>query len=267
MVAIDRAELSSQPRSPYVEAVVALLTLALMEIVLGIDNLVFIAILTAQLPREQQGRARRLGLIAALGMRILLLLSLNWVMKLDTPLFHLSDIGIPVEWLVDEEASEAHREVVNGISVKDLILLAGGMFLIAKSVWEIHHKVDGKDHETKKQAPASFGAVLTQVALFDIIFSLDSVITAVGMARQIWVMIAAVIIAVGVMVAFANPVGRFVERHPTITILALSFLILIGMLLVAEGLGQHLDKGYIYFAMAFSLVVEMLNMRVRKQAG
>jgi predicted tellurium resistance membrane protein TerC len=270
-----------------VDAVIALVTLSLMEIVLGIDNLIFIAILTARLPKEQQKRARQLGLLGALGTRIILLMSLTYVMQLDKPLFYLSPlldaVGAPSDWLKDDahaahdrdeqEESDApadgevRHSAADGISIKDLILLGGGLFLLGKSVLEIHHKVEGgSEHQGPPRAAARFTAVLIQVALFDLLFSLDSVITAIGMARadQLWVMITAVIIAVAVMLIFANPVSNFVEKHPTITILALSFLILIGVMLVAEGLGQHINKGYIYFAMAFSLVVEFLNMRVRK---
>jgi predicted tellurium resistance membrane protein TerC len=266
-----------------VEAAIALITLAAMEIVLGIDNLVFISILTARLPKDQQPLARKLGLGMALGTRILLLLSLSYVMSMTQPLFHVSPmleaVGLPSQWIKGEvHESERHEhdteaasesdngkvhESADAISVNDLILLAGGLFLLGKSVLEIHHKVDGQSGHHASGGTANFTAVLIQVAAFDILFSLDSVITAVGMANQIWVMVTAVIIAIGVMIVFANPVGNFVEKHPTITILALSFLILIGVLLVAEGLGQHLNKGYIYFAMAFSLIVEMLNMRVR----
>ena len=266
------------------ESAIALFTLAAMEIVLGIDNLVFIAILTARLPKSQQPLARKLGLGLALGTRIVLLLSLSYVMSMTQPLFRVSPVldavGIPSEWIKDDgharvdhaerpehdEDPKVSHESADAISVKDLILIAGGLFLLGKSVLEIHHKVDGGEEHLESKPAASFTAVLIQVALFDILFSLDSVITAVGMASQIWIMITAVIIAIGVMIAFANPVGHFVEKHPTITVLALSFLILIGVLLVAEGLGQHLNKGYIYFAMAFSLVVEVINMRVRSNA-
>lgn len=267
------------------DAAIALITLAAMEIVLGIDNLVFIAILTARLPKEQQASARKIGLGLALGMRIVLLMSLSYVMSMTQPLFHVSSaletVGLPSAWIKDDGGEQPHAEAgehapdgeharahesADAISLKDLILIGGGLFLLGKSVLEIHHKVDGQEHGHATSAPASYTGVLVQVALFDILFSLDSVITAVGMANQIWVMVAAVIIAITVMIIFANPVGHFVEKHPTITILALSFLILIGVLLMAEGLGQHLNKGYIYFAMAFSLVVEVLNMRVRSLA-
>lgn len=266
------------------EAAIALLTLSAMEIVLGIDNLIFIAILTSRLPKEQQPRARKLGLGAALVMRLLLLLSITYVMKLDQPLFHISpaleSVGLPTSWLTDppdhghaphaEAEADGEQRMVpsgpDGISIKDLILIGGGLFLVGKSVWEIHHKMEGPVHSHTKAAPTSFTTVMIQVALFDMLFSLDSVITAVGMAREIWVMVVAVCIAMAVMLIFANPVSNFVEKHPTITVLALSFLILIGVLLMAEGFGQHLNKGYIYFAMAFSLIIELVNMRVRSHA-
>jgi len=225
------------------ENLVALLTLTLLEVVLGIDNLVFLSILTGRLRPEEQPRARRLGLALAMLMRIGLLLALSWVMRLVDPLF--SVIGKP-------------------ISGRDLILLLGGLFLIAKATWEIHDKLEGAQHEGGGKAHAGFAAVLVQIVLLDVVFSLDSVITAVGMARRIEVMIAAVVIAVGAMLVFAGAVSAFVERHPTIKMLALSFLILIGVMLVAEGCGKHVDKGYVYFAMAFSLGVELLNIRLRK---
>ncbi len=252
---------------------VAFVTLTAMEIVLGIDNIVFIAILVGKLPVEQQARARSLGLIGALVTRILLLLSISWVMGLTQPVFHLTDLGVPESWVTEEAvAPVSHAAVVsapghgdaNGISVKDIILLIGGAFLIWHSVKEIHEKVEGPPAvDESMPRPISFNAVLIQIALFDIIFSLDSVITAVGMAKQIGVMIAAVIAAMMVMLVFAGKVSAFVDKHPTIKVLALSFLILIGVLLVAEGFGTAMNKGYIYFAMAFSLVVEVINMRVR----
>ena len=257
---------------------VPFVTLTAMEIVLGIDNIVFIAILVGKLPAGQQARARSLGLIGALVTRILLLLSISWVMGLTQPVFHLTDLGIPESWVTDEAgalpepaATAAHAAGhgdMNGISVKDIILLVGGAFLIWHSVKEIHEKVEGRpavlDTATGQ---ISFNVVLFQIALFDIIFSLDSVITAVGMAKQIGVMIAAVIAAMLVMLVFAGKVSAFVDKHPTIKVLALSFLILIGVLLVAEGFGTGMNKGYIYFAMAFSLVVEVINMRVRPVAS
>jgi predicted tellurium resistance membrane protein TerC len=225
------------------ENLVALLTLSLLEVVLGIDNLVFLSILTGKLRPEEQPRARRLGLALAMLMRIGLLLALSWVMRLVEPLF--SVLGKP-------------------ISGRDLILLLGGLFLIAKATWEIHDKLEGAEHGASGKAHAAFAAVLLQIVLLDLVFSLDSVITAVGMARRIEVMVAAVVIAVGAMLVFAGAVSAFVERHPAIKMLALSFLILIGVMLVAEGLGKHVDKGYVYFAMGFSLGVELLNMRLRK---
>jgi predicted tellurium resistance membrane protein TerC len=269
-----------------VAALIALVTLSAMEIVLGIDNIIFIAIITAKLPENQQAKARRVGLLLAMGMRVLLLLSLSYVMKLDQPVFHISSVldsvGLPSDWIkadgpppvvaeahadaAGHSGAKVHRNDPDGISIKDMILIGGGLFLLCKSVWEIHHKVEGHTDKHGKVEAVSFGGVLFQIAMLDIIFSLDSVITAVGMAREIWVMIAAVIIAIGVMMLFANPISKFVERHPTITILALSFLILIGVMLIVEGFGQHINKGYIYFAMAFSLVVELLNMRVRTKA-
>ncbi|OAI55284.1 hypothetical protein AYO47_09620 [Planctomyces sp. SCGC AG-212-M04] len=262
------------------DALLALLTLTAMEIVLGIDNIVFIAILASRLPVHQQSRARNLGLLAAMGTRILLLFSITWVLTLDKPFFYLTDVGIPpailgvdpahpkdpaTEATHDPHSSAARGLGINGISWKDLILLTGGLFLIWKSVREVHHKIEGHT-ETQSVGQVSFSGVVAQIALMDIIFSLDSVITAVGMvdAKKLWVMVTAIILAILVMLKYAGAVSRFVDRHPTIKILALSFLILIGVMLVAEGIGTHFNKGYIYFAMAFSLVVEMLNMRVRK---
>jgi predicted tellurium resistance membrane protein TerC len=226
------------------ENLVALLTLAGLEIVLGIDNIVFISILTGKLPPEQQPRAWRIGLSLAMFLRVGLLLSLSWVMGLKQPLFSVLD---------------------HGVSGRDLILLVGGLFLMAKATWEIHDKLEGGGEHGAPRAAASFAAVLVQILLLDLVFSLDSVITAVGMARSIVVMVTAVVLSVGVMLVFAQAIGAFVERHPTIKMLALSFLLLIGVLLVADGLGKHLDKGYVYFAMAFSLGVEMLNLRLRRK--
>jgi predicted tellurium resistance membrane protein TerC len=237
--------------------VIGLLTLTAMEIVLGIDNIIFLAILVGKLPTEQQPRARRIGLGAALGTRLLLLLTLSFILGLTKPVFTLPDLP----FLHDLEARE--------ISFRDVILLAGGLFLIGKSTFEMHEKLE---HASKAAAgapeptsgTASFAKVIFQIAIIDIVFSLDSVITAVGMVDQIWVMVVAMVIAMGVMLAFAAAISNFVARHPTIKMLALSFLILIGVMLVAEGLGQHIDKGYIYFAMAFAVLVEMLNLRLRK---
>jgi predicted tellurium resistance membrane protein TerC len=225
---------------------VSLVTLSAMEIVLGIDNIVFITILAGKLPRERQARARRIGLALALGTRLLLLFAISWIMGLQEDLFTLAG---------------------HGFSGRDLILLAGGLFLVGKATFEIHDKLE-VEHAEEAGAGAkagAFGMVLVQIALLDVVFSLDSVITAVGMVPHISVMVIAMVLAVGVMLVFANPIGTFVERHPTLKILALSFLILIGVMLVAEGTGRHIPKGYIYFSMAFALVVEMLNMRLRKK--
>ncbi len=243
---------------------IALLFLTAMEIVLGIDNIVFIAILTARLPQEQQKKARRIGLGLAMIMRVILLLAIKWVLGATEPIFAFS-------WFVDvpEGYFVASREV-NEISVRDLILFGGGLFLIAKAVQEIHKKLEGEEEHQESKGTISFGSVLFQIAMLDIVFSFDSVITAVGMANQIWVMITAVIIAVGMMMVFAETVSKFVERHPTVKMLALSFLILIGVMLVAESIGTHFDKGYVYFAMAFALLVEGLNLRmkaVKKKKG
>ncbi|MBW3564449.1 MAG: TerC family protein [Acidobacteria bacterium] len=221
----------------------ALVTLTALEIVLGIDNIIFISILAGKLPLEQQAKARQLGLAAAMIARILLLFSIAWVIKLENPLF--SVLG-------------------QELSGRDLILMGGGLFLLAKATFEIHDKLEGKEGEASKKTAATFGSVIFQIMLLDVVFSLDSVITAVGMADHISVMVAAVMIAVGVMMVSATAISNFVERHPTVKILALSFLLLIGMALVAESLDQHIPKGYIYFAMGFSVLVEMLNMRVRK---
>jgi predicted tellurium resistance membrane protein TerC len=224
------------------ENLIALLTLSGLEIVLGIDNIVFISILVSKLPGAQQATARRLGLLLAMGMRIALLLAISWVMGLTQPLFTLLD---------------------HGFSGRDLILLVGGLFLVAKATWEIHDKLEGGAHEHAAAKVASFGAILTQIVLLDIVFSLDSVITAVGMARDVSIMIAAVMIAVFTMMIFAGTISAFIERHPTLKMLALSFLLLIGVVLIADGFGQHVSKGYIYAAMAFSLFVEILNIRLR----
>jgi predicted tellurium resistance membrane protein TerC len=228
----------------------ALVTLTALEIVLGIDNIIFIAILVGRMPAEQRDKARLIGLAGAMIMRVLLLLTITWVMKLDhNVLFYL-----PL----------AEHDVTG----KDLVLLIGGLFLVGKSVLEIHHKIEtGGVVEAiptdKKKGRLGFAGAIAQIMLLDIVFSLDSVITAVGMAQRIEVMIIAVMVAVGVMLIFSGYIARFVDRHPTIKMLALSFLILIGVMLIADGCGQHVPKGYVYFAMAFSLGVEMLNIWVR----
>lgn len=239
--------------------VVPLVTLSAMEVVLGIDNVIFIAILVGRLPREQQGTARKLGLLLALGTRLLLLFTLTWILGLTKPLFTLSDLGLPTDWFTAE---------TNEFSLRDLILMAGGLFLLAKSTFEIHDKLEGSAEKPVIQMASRFGWILLQIAVLDVVFSLDSVITAVGMARpeQLWVMVTAMIVAVAVMLFFAGVIGDFVLRHPTVKMLALSFLILIGVMLMADGMGHHIERGYIYFAMGFSLTVEMLNLKVRASA-
>ena len=225
------------------QAWIALTTLTALEIVLGVDNVVFISILAGKLPPEQREKARRLGLGLAMFVRILLLLSIAWVVKLTAPLFTV----------LNQE-----------ISGRDLILLLGGLFLLGKSTHEMHSQLEGDEGHSSARVAASFTSVIIQILLLDIIFSLDSVITAVGMADDIAVMIIAVIVAVGFMLVFSGSVSRFVDKHPTVKMLALSFLLLIGVSLVAESLEFHIPKGYIYFAMAFSLFVEVINIRVRK---
>jgi predicted tellurium resistance membrane protein TerC len=225
---------------------IALATLTLLEVVLGIDNIIFIAILAGKLPAHRQAQARRLGLSLAMFMRIGLLLSLAWMARLTTPLF--TAVGHPV-------------------SGRDLILIGGGLFLLFKSTREIHDKLEGSEHGAAAPKAAAFSGVIVQIMLLDIVFSLDSVITAVGMVDQIPVMIAAIVIAIGFMLFFSGPISRFVDRHPTVKMLALSFLLLIGVALIAEGFGHHIPKGYIYFAMSFSVFVEMLNLRLRTPKG
>ena len=222
----------------------AFITLTAMEIVLGIDNIIFLAILVGRLPKEQQKKARYIGLSLAMVSRILLLLSLAWLMKLTTPLFAI--LG-------------------NEISGRDIVLIVGGLFLLFKSTMEIHTSLEGTEHEKKAGGSASFIGVVSQIAVIDIIFSLDSVITAVGMAQHVEVMIAAIIIAMIVMMLSAGAISDFIDKHPTIKMLALSFLILIGVALIADGFELHIPKGYIYFAMAFSVMVEMLNLKLRKK--
>jgi predicted tellurium resistance membrane protein TerC len=221
----------------------ALVTLSALEIVLGIDNIIFISIQAGKLPLHQQEKARLLGLGLAMFIRIALLFSLTWLMGLTSPLFTL--LG-------------------NEISGRDMILLSGGLFLIWKSTMEIHEKLEGVEGHTVVGAGATFGAVIVQILLLDIVFSLDSIITALGMASQLAVMIAAVVVAVGFMMLFSGKISAFVEKHPTIKMLALSFLLMIGVALIGDGLDMHIPKGYIYFAMAFSVLVEMLNLRMRR---
>ncbi|MEZ6136218.1 MAG: TerC family protein [Pirellulaceae bacterium] len=278
------------------ESLVALVALSLMEIVLGIDNIVFITILTGKLPLDRQSLGRRLGLFIAMLSRLLLLGAVFWIVQLKTPIFQFSD-WIPaidhlqVYFIEDSGHSAGHLPIqidqadskkpderatldqeawdeFNGVSWRDLILLGGGLFLIYSSVREIHVEVEGA-HQGGLAVPkqVSFGGTIVRIAIMDIVFSLDSVITAVGMADQLWIMFLAVIIAVGVMILFANQVGRFVDRNPTVKMLALNFLLLIGVMLVAEGIGTPISKGYIYFAMGFSLLVEGFNIRIRARSN
>jgi predicted tellurium resistance membrane protein TerC len=224
----------------------ALVTLTFLEIVLGVDNVIFISILSGKLPREQQDRARRTGLLAAMGMRILLLMSIAWIIRLTAPLFAV--FGRP-------------------ISGRDLILITGGLFLLGKATLEIHERLEGEEGHSSARVAPSFSAVILQIMALDIVFSIDSVITAVGMADDLAIMVAAVLLSVNVMMFSAGAVSAFVNRHPTVKVLALSFLLLIGMSLVGDGLGMHIPKGYIYFAMGFSVFVEVINLRVRKTAA
>jgi predicted tellurium resistance membrane protein TerC len=225
---------------------IALVTLTFLEIVLGVDNVIFISILSGKLPAADQGRARRVGLLAAMGMRILLLLSVAWIIRLRAPLVTI---------------------LSQPISGRDLILIGGGLFLLAKATLEIHDRLEGEEGHASAAVAPSFGAVIGQIMALDIVFSLDSVITAVGMAEEVAIMITAVVLAVAVMMVSAEPISAFVHRHPTVKVLALSFLLLIGLSLVGDGLGMHIPKGYIYFAMGFSVFVEMINLRVRRLAA
>ena len=225
---------------------IAFATLTFLEIVLGVDNIIFISILSGKLPAKQQARARRVGLLGAMLTRVLLLFSLAWIVKLTTPLFTAID---------------------HPVTGRDLILIGGGLFLLAKSTFEIHERLEGEEGHGSGRVAASFASVIAQIMLLDIVFSLDSVITAVGMVDQVWVMIAAVVVSVAIMMLAAEPISDFVHKHPTVKMLALSFLLLIGMSLLLEGFGQHIPKGYIYFAMGFSVFVEMINLRVRARAA
>jgi len=224
------------------EGILALVTLTFLEVILGVDNVIFISILSTKLPAPAQMKARRVGLLAAMVMRVALLMSIAWITRLTSPLFTVFS---------------------QEISGRDLIMLGGGLFLLGKATIEIHDRLEGEeDHGTTRVAP-SFGAVILQIMLLDIVFSLDSVITAVGMAEDLAIMVTAVVLAVGIMMFSAEPISSYVNRHPTIKVLALSFLLLIGMSLIGDGLGMHVPKGYIYFAMGFSVFVEMINLRVR----
>ena len=256
------------------DAWIALAALTSLEIVLGIDNIIFISILTGRLPESQQALGRNVGLALAMGMRILLLFSISWVMGLTSDLFSLADIFPFLEGMesfgdrgregIGHDPGEGDRNPL-GITGRDLILIIGGLFLVGKATHEIHHKLEGDgQHAAEKPVAATLGSVLVQIALLDLVFSLDSVITAVGMANDLSVMVIAVVIAVGVMMAGAGPISNFVHKHPTVKMLALAFLILIGVTLVAEGFDQHISKGYIYSAMAFALIVEFLNIRSKR---
>lgn len=228
------------------EVLIAFFTLTALELVLGIDNIIFISILVDKLPREQQELARRVGLFLAMFMRIGLLLLLSWIVGLTEPVLSLFGYGI---------------------SGRDLILIAGGLFLIWKSTGEVHQLLEGEEGSESHKVASSFAGVIAQIMVIDLVFSLDSIITAVGMVSQVGVMIAAVVASVGLMMLFARSIGEFVSNHPTIKMLALSFLVVVGVVLIADGFGHHVPKGYIYFAMAFSVAVEMLNIRLRKKAG
>ncbi len=228
------------------EGWLALVTLTFLEIVLGVDNVIFISILSGKLPPSTQGQARRTGLLAAMVMRILLLFSIAWIVRLTAPL--VTVLG-------------------RGISGRDLILIGGGLFLLGKATLEIHERLEGEEGHGSARVAPSFGAVIFQIMLLDIVFSLDSVITAVGMADDLAIMVTAVVVSVGIMLFSAEPISRFVNRHPTVKVLALSFLLLIGVSLIGDGLGVHVPKGYIYFAMGFSVFVEMINLRVRRRGA
>lgn len=256
------------------QALISLFTLTILEIVLGVDNIIFISILAGKLPPEQQAKARTLGLALALITRVLLLMSIFWLTKLTAPIFtmpfltehahayavtFIQSLGMPFVY-------EYELSVPLKMTGQRLVLLLGGLFLIWKSVKEIHGNLEGEQHGTSSKVKAVFGAVITQIVLVDIVFSLDSVITAVGMADKIGVMIAAVIIAMGVMLFSAKAISDFVNEHPTIKMLALAFLLMVGLVLVGEGCGQHIEKGYVYTAMGFAFAVEMLNMRARKKS-
>lgn len=228
------------------EGLIAFLTLSLLEIVLGIDNIIFISILTNKLPKENQAKARFAGISLALVFRVAMLFGITWIIQLTEPLFTVFEMGF---------------------TGRDLVLLAGGLFLLAKSTSEIHHKMEGESHEEKEEKSSvrkGFASIIIQIALLDIVFSFDSILTAIGMTEELGIMIMAVIVSLIVMLIFAGRIADFIAKHPTLQVLALSFLILIGVMLIAEGFHQHISKGYIYFAVAFSLVVEIINMRMKK---
>ena len=270
---------STAPTAPpfsLTEILIAFVALTVMEIVLGIDNIVFITIIAGKLPADQQPSARRLGLLLALVTRLALLATLSYVVHQlnKVPLFNLTSLGIPEELLrrlgsVDDSSAEAahHFDITNGVTWRDLILFGGGLFLLFKSVHEIHSQFSQHAAPKQKNGRAQFVGVLVQIAILDVVFSLDSVITAVGMVKDVTIMAAAIVVAILVMLIFSEKISRFVAANPTIKMLALSFLILIGVVLMADAIGAHLDKGYIYFAMAFAIGVEMLNIAFRKKAA
>ena len=229
---------------------VSLFTLTLMEIILGIDNIIFISIVAGKLPENEQGKARTLGLSLALIFRIALLLSISWIVQLTDPIGIFASFPEPFD-----------------LSWRDLILVAGGLFLMFKTIMEMHHKLEGQDDHQKNPEAKTFSSVIVQIALLDVVFSFDSILTAVGLVQHVEIMIAAVVISMGIMLVAAKPISEFINERPTMKMLALSFLLLIGFMLVAEGFGQHVDKGYIYFAMAFAFVVELLNNRIKKNEG
>jgi predicted tellurium resistance membrane protein TerC len=231
---------------------VGLLALTFLEIVLGIDNIIFVSIVANRLPRAQQSRARNIGLMMAMGFRLLLLLVIGWILSLDKPV-----INLPFE---------SHGEPI-GLSIKDLILVGGGLFLLYKSTVEIHHKLEGKAEHAAGKAAATMSAVVMQIVLVNIVFSFDSILTAIGMTKEVLVMMIAVVVSIGFMMMFSGPISHFINTHPTMQMLALSFLVLIGVLLVAEGFHQHVSKGYVYFAIAFSMGVELLNLRMRRKSA
>jgi predicted tellurium resistance membrane protein TerC len=231
---------------------VSLVTLTFLEIVLGVDNIIFVSLVANKLDPEQRSRGRNIGLTLALVFRVLLLLGISWIISLDKPV-------LDVPYMAD-----SHDQPV-GLSIKDLILIAGGIFLIYKSVTEIHHKLEGQAHDANQnKAKAAFSAVIAQIVLVNIVFSFDSILTAIGLTKEVMIMMIAVVVSMLVMMAFSSAISAFINRHPTMQMLALSFLILIGFLLVVEGFHQHVSKGYVYFAIAFSLAVETLNIRLRK---
>lgn len=232
--------------------ITALLTLTVLEIILGVDNIIFISIVTNKLPATQQPRARLIGLLLAMAFRIVLLLTISWIIRLTNPVF-------TVPFILEKDAPL-------GISWKDIILIGGGIFLVFKSTLEIHHKLEKAKPESGKSKtfPSAFGAVILQIVMVDAVFSFDSILTAIGLVDEVWVMITAVVISMTIMILFSGIISRFINRHPTLQILALAFLIMIGVMLVAEGFHQHINKTYIYTAIAFSLIVELINMRLRK---